>query len=221
MKFDLEPYHRNVPDEELILDIQRVASESMATTVTKEHYRFAGRFGSETIRRRFGSWNAALRLAGLVPAKRWRIPDEELFANLEEIWRHLGRQPRRSDLDIVPTKISKSVYEQRFGSWRKALEMFIAWVNSEENESLADIEPTPSHRRTSRQPSLRLRFRVMRRDRFSCCHCGRSPSSTPSLELHVDHIIPWSKGGETQLSNLQTLCEECNLGKSDLTEDGA
>jgi 5-methylcytosine-specific restriction endonuclease McrA len=32
--------------------------------------------------------------------------------------------------------------------------------------------------------------------------------------LHVDHIKPWSLGGLTVDENLQTLCEPCNLGKS-------
>jgi hypothetical protein len=35
-------------------------------------------------------------------------------------------------------------------------------------------------------------------------------------ELVVDHIVSWSKGGETILSNLRTLCSECNSGKSDI-----
>ena len=56
----------------------------------------------------------------------------------------------------------------------------------------------------------------MHRDNFKCCKCGKSPAKDPSVELHVDHIIPWAKGGETVLENLQTLCSDCNLGKSDL-----
>ncbi|MBA3804703.1 MAG: HNH endonuclease, partial [Acidobacteria bacterium] len=36
------------------------------------------------------------------------------------------------------------------------------------------------------------------------------------VALHVDHIRPWSKDGETLLENLQTLCSECNLGKSNV-----
>ena len=58
----------------------------------------------------------------------------------------------------------------------------------------------------------------MKRDNFKCCMCGRSPSTTIGLELHIDHIIPWSMGGETVIDNLQTLCSDCNLGKSNLSE---
>jgi len=37
---------------------------------------------------------------------------------------------------------------------------------------------------------------------------------TPGLTLRVDHVKAWSLGGETTEENLQTLCEECNLGNS-------
>ena len=70
--------------------------------------------------------------------------------------------------------------------------------------------------KTKRDVSLKLRFMVMKRDDFKCCLCGRSPSTTPGLQLHIDHINPWSKGGETTIDNLQTLCADCNLGKSNL-----
>lgn len=73
--------------------------------------------------------------------------------------------------------------------------------------------------RTTRSISQRLRYKVLSRDNFKCCACGASPAKDPSVELHVDHIIPWSKGGETVLDNLQTLCSKCNIGKSDLMPD--
>ena len=63
--------------------------------------------------------------------------------------------------------------------------------------------------------SDKLRYQVLKRDCFKCCACGASPAKDPSVELHIDHIIPWSKGGETSLENLQTLCSRCNLGKGD------
>ena len=70
-------------------------------------------------------------------------------------------------------------------------------------------------KRRTRAISDKLRYQVLKRDNFKCCTCGASPAKEPSVELHIDHIIPWSKGGETTLENLQTLCSKCNIGKSD------
>ena len=70
--------------------------------------------------------------------------------------------------------------------------------------------------KVSRKISAKLRYQVLKRDNFKCCACGASPAKDPSVELHIDHIIPWAKGGETVIENLQTLCSKCNLGKSDI-----
>ena len=67
----------------------------------------------------------------------------------------------------------------------------------------------------SRTISDKLRYQVLKRDNFKCCACGASPAKDPAVELHIDHIIPWSKGGESTIDNLQTLCSACNLGKRD------
>lgn len=67
----------------------------------------------------------------------------------------------------------------------------------------------------SRNIPLGMRIRVLDKDNFKCVFCGRSPATDIGINLHIDHIIPFSKGGKTTLENLQTLCEECNLGKSD------
>lgn len=64
--------------------------------------------------------------------------------------------------------------------------------------------------------SVRLRILVFHQDNFTCQYCGRS---APSVELHVDHKIPISKGGSSELTNLITACAECNLGKFDLMCD--
>jgi 5-methylcytosine-specific restriction endonuclease McrA len=34
------------------------------------------------------------------------------------------------------------------------------------------------------------------------------------LLFRIDHVIPFSKGGPTEESNLRVLCEECNREKS-------
>lgn len=58
-----------------------------------------------------------------------------------------------------------------------------------------------------------LRYDVLKRDNFTCQICGAS-SKKDGVKLEVDHIFPISKGGKTEMSNLQTLCERCNRGKS-------
>lgn len=57
-----------------------------------------------------------------------------------------------------------------------------------------------------------LRYDVMKRDGFRCGICGAS-SKNDGVTLQVDHILPVSKGGKTEMSNLRTLCDRCNLGK--------
>ena len=74
---------------------------------------------------------------------------------------------------------------------------------------------TTNIKKSTRAISDKLRYQVLKRDNFKCCACGASPAKDPSVELHIDHIIPWSKGGESTLENLQTLCSKCNIGKSD------
>ncbi len=58
-----------------------------------------------------------------------------------------------------------------------------------------------------------MRYDVFKRDNFRCVICGAS--SKHGVRLHVDHIIPIAKGGKSTMDNLQTLCERCNVGKSD------
>lgn len=48
-----------------------------------------------------------------------------------------------------------------------------------------------------------------------CVSCG---VKSTEQGLDVDHIIPISQGGKTQLENLQTLCVKCNRGKRDLDD---
>lgn len=59
----------------------------------------------------------------------------------------------------------------------------------------------------------KLTLKVLKRDKFKCQICGKSPATDPYLELEVDHILPVSKGGSNDLDNLQTLCFYCNRGK--------
>ena len=222
MKFELEEYHRNTSDEELIADLRRVADELQKGSATIDEYNERGKYHSSTLARRFGSWSKVLKRAELkMNRSPLNISEEELFQNLEEIWIKLGRQPRYTETQKPLSKYSAGTYENRFGTFHKALEKFVAYINNEENisseEAIKNLEIEPNTRhKTQRTINWRLRFIVMRRDNFKCKNCGRSPATDPSIILHVDHIKAWTNGGETILENLQTLCSVCNIGKSNL-----
>lgn len=63
----------------------------------------------------------------------------------------------------------------------------------------------------------KLRYRVLRKYSAKCMCCGRSPKEH-GIVIHVDHILPRSKFPKLELSfdNLQLLCADCNIGKSNL-----
>jgi 5-methylcytosine-specific restriction endonuclease McrA len=206
-----------VSSAELLADLQRAAEAAGTNSIGYILYSKYGRYSVDTVSRRFGSWNNALTKAGLEISNEVNISDERLFENMMVLWEHYGQQPRRSQLANQPSTISQSPYKRRFGSWTNALEQFVEYANSQDKTPPNPIDVASGHQ-TSRDPSLRLRFRILKRDNFSCRACGASPSSalTPGIELHVDHIIAWSVGGETVEENLQTLCEACNLGKSNV-----
>ncbi len=235
---------KRISDDEYFSDLRRVAALTHSSTVLYRDYQKYGKYAAENFFKRFGEWDNALIAAGLEATglARKRIGEQELFDEIERMWRLLGRQPTTTD--IIKNGLSRysiDSYKRRFGGWRKALEAFVAYIN-EENDAASEIErtsyeagsdnrpttendttdtgqecsPAKSTHRTSRGVTTRMRFLVMKRDNFKCCLCGASPAKDPSVELHIDHIVPWSKGGESVMDNLQTLCSKCNLGKSDL-----
>jgi len=228
LKSNLSVRKRNsIPRHELLNDLKQVAEKLGTKVVSVKAYSVLGAFSAPTISKAFGSWTKALAAAGLEVSSSWhpKTDDDDLLSNLATVWETLGRQPKQNDLRSPLSRFSADTYKRRFGSWRKSLEFFVESANDSalpatstnsvvttENRTLP---PTQKHQ-TSRNPSWRLRFLINRRDRFTCRACGRSPANKVGVTLHIDHIIPWSKGGETTLDNLQTLCEKCNLGKSDL-----
>lgn len=226
MKFELEPFNRNVSDEDLLEDIKEVAKRIRKNTVTIDEYEKHGKYHPSTLRRRFKSWFLVLEKAGLEMSRSTiGISNDELFQNIKNIWMVLERQPKYSEVKSPLSKYSASTYEKRFGTWRKALEAFIDYIN-DENEEVDEIQHfdestaicsfdghNKKTHRTKRNISERLRFRILLRDGFRCKSCGRSPLNSAGVELHVDHILPWSMGGETIPENLETKCKECNLGK--------
>lgn len=63
---------------------------------------------------------------------------------------------------------------------------------------------------------LNLRRAVIDRDGLRCVFCD---DDLTDQEVHLDHVIPESKGGLTTYANLQVTCRKCNLAKGTLNEE--
>jgi len=233
MKFELKLRNLNVPDEDLLNDLKKVALELGNENLTSREYDNSKKrkYSAGTIGERFGGWNKALELAGLTVKYHQNISTDALLENIEQVWLKLGRQPGKRDMKLPLSKYSESPYRANFKTWQKALEQFVESINLEEEIEQSDetkseaveTENTVNSKseivfrhKTKRDINWRLRFLVMRRDNFKCNACGKSPTNNPGTELHIDHILAWDKGGETVYENLQTLCSVCNIGKSNL-----
>jgi hypothetical protein len=230
----MEYGEKEIKDEILLADLIRVSTELNNSNITISDYEKYGKYTHVTMGVRFGSWNKAKEKAKLEVTYITSNSNEDLFQNILDLWTLLGRQPKYGEVISPNSKFNGSTYARRFGSWRTALEAFIEYINSdngteEVKEAHSQLVPIniPSKnsiviqkeikiKRTPRGINLRLRWTILKRDNFSCKKCGRSPAKDPSIILHVDHLIPWSRGGETVIEKLETLCEQCNLGKSNL-----
>ena len=62
----------------------------------------------------------------------------------------------------------------------------------------------------AKQIAPKIRFKILKRDKFTCQYCGRKP---PEVVLHVEHKKALLNGGNHDESNLITSCRSCNLGK--------
>lgn len=219
MKFVLKAINRNTPEQELLDDLKKVALKLGKDKMTMEEYNNnGGKYHSGTMGTRFGSWNKALEKAGLKITNQISISEKELFQNLEEVWIKLGHQPQRREMTKENSNYSERPYINRYGSWMKALETFVEYINSDDDKNEEPIieeviQEKEFKHKTKRLPSERLKVQVLMRDGNKCALCGIIVTGD---NIHFDHIKPWSKGGETVLENLQILCEPHNLVKGTL-----
>jgi hypothetical protein len=217
-------------NQEIIGQLRKAADVLKTETLTQEQFNAQSVIHSSSVVRRFGSWEKALEQAGLeLSTHARRYSDEEYFENMLTVWTHYGRQPVYGEMKKDPSRITAKAYEQKWGTWKKALLAFIDRVNSDEIEKMPSSpnnEDSEPDRKTFQPPqrgaeklSLGLRYTVLKRDHFRCVVCGSSPATDLSCQLHVDHFMPSSQGGKTVIENLRTLCSKCNIGKGDKLED--
>jgi hypothetical protein len=224
---------RRMSDEDLVNELRRVGDRLGVEELTQADFNSHSSISSKTIITRLGSWHLALQRVGLrLSIRGRRHSEEEYFENLLTVWTHYGRQPKYREMDSWPSTIPAGAYEAKWGGWTKALVAFVDRANR-------DVDPLGSQSAPSvevaspalvseaegpgtaekRKIPLGVRYDVLKRDRFRCVLCGRSPATHVGVELHVDHIWPDSKEGPATHDNLRTTCADCNIGKGNKIEE--
>ena len=224
IKFNVEP-KTSPSNEELIEDVKRCIKLVDHDYLSAKKYNEIGKYHSDTISRRFGNrkWLMALKFInknGQVPIT--KHSNKDLLENIATVWIAKGSQPTRRDMDThCVSKISSGAYLRRYHKWNNALIAFNDYINSTDEKSYETI-PTVNNfvHRTPREPSNRLKVQVLLRDGNICQACKRTCDGI-NLKVHIDHIKPWSLGGETIYENLRVLCNECNgaLGNANILDN--
>lgn len=90
----------------------------------------------------------------------------------------------------------------------------IEWPDGPEVPNPQRKDPAPSFYKSPAWRRVRYQALVAHGGRCQCC----GSSSAQGKVIHVDHVLPRSLFPhlELELTNLQVLCEDCNLGKSNI-----
>ncbi len=242
-KFEFgRPQKRSISREKILDELERVAEHFNYNYFRREDFNKIADIHSATVERCFdGSWSDAIlalkerlkqKNKNIVLNHRRNTPEKEIFEEMERIWRLVGHRPSENEWTAIKPKISYDTVYRHFGGWTNACLKFIEYKSgrtitandkkSGENKSVQNyISPVGDNRaetgkmiEKTRTIPLNIRIKVFSRDNFKCVFCGKSPATDMGTKLHIDHIVPFSQGGTNALKNLQTLCEQCNLGKS-------
>ncbi|WP_312371527.1 HNH endonuclease [Lachnoclostridium sp.] len=126
---------------------------------------------------------------------------------------NIGEQIHRDILKEVVNNV---------GGWERSLRMLrddgyeINYDSSTKCYCFPYPEPK-NEPKDRRYISKKLNALVIIRDNSTCQMCGKNVKDD-HIRVHIDHIVPLSWGGKTELDNLQVLCSNCNEGKKNFVE---
>lgn len=163
-------------------------------------------------------YNAVVSNAKQEDAERIRVPYSE-YLSYEKAYFQAKLKKIRINLNFkitwtVENSQSKGKSRKKY-TFQDAKDIFYAYYKQDLDSGFNSLH----YDFVKRERALltdSLRYDILRRDGFRCQICGAT--ARDGVKLHIDHIIPVSKGGKTEPQNLRTLCDRCNFGKSDKIE---
>lgn len=112
-------------DESLLDELRRVAKDLGKNSLTKVEFDSRAKgISSSGVEKRFDGWNEAVIRAGLQPSNRKNIPIDEIFDDIERVWKKLGRRPTYDEFSQL-SKFSVAPLVKHFGGYIAGIEAFI------------------------------------------------------------------------------------------------
>ena len=97
-------------------------------------------------------------------------------------------------------------FYKSYSNFKDAFDKAMNRIFSDES----DVVITPNAEQISELTS-EIKYQVFARDNFTCLCCGKAQRK--GVSLNADHIRPVAMGGNNTISNLQSLCKQCNAVK--------
>jgi len=154
-----------------------------------------------------------LQHLGVYVAKKYKVTDKEVIEHYLTVAKYVKKRPTKKDYDKYHAEVKKGPNFTLITSrWTASKFHTLVWEYTQGKRTLHDISAA---KQTKRKPiSARMRAQILERDRYTCVKCGAKPIDG-DVQLHLNHRLPVSKGGKNSLENLETTCQDCNLGMSD------
>lgn len=211
--FESKQTQKKITSEDLISEIQRVASE-IGRTPRSRDMREYGKYSYGVYDSRFDSWGGALEKAGFNPEYDIRVSRPgTLIDEILRVAEIVDRPPYQRDMREHSSH-NPDAFVRQFGSWGEALE-FAGLPGRRRIARPAESEAINSGRYGSNWRSARLE--ALDRDRWRCQDCGVENGeyvAETGKSLDVHHIIPIREFDNAEeanfLLNLVTLCESCH-----------
>lgn len=185
MAFQIDRNRSDKLSESLVLEeLRKVAKHFGYRKFTwKEFNDVAVNCKGATVLRAFGSWENALKAIGaeLRPRNVRRqdsIPEEELFKEMNRVWKVVGQRPSRNQWEQSNPKYAYGTYCKRFNGWLNACASFIEYKSKSENPLKESVNSNRQHTakatsvdasqqsEANRTIPLKVRLQVLKRDHF-------------------------------------------------------
>lgn len=126
----------------------------------------------------------------------------------------VNTSPEKFLNDFIVVSLLKGHFQGNKGYQLEILPTYnkLDYIFTGKDEEIEHLPLKVIQNKSKRTIPLGLRYKVLKKDNYKCVACGHG--ALDGAKLHLDHKLPFSLGGLTELKNLQTLCSDCNISKS-------